>query len=285
MAELRGKRIAIYARYRSQMQREASIEDQVRRCSEHIRGLGGEVAAELIFTDFATSGASLARPGFENLMRHVELKPSKVDVFVTEDMSRISSELADAADVFRRLRYHAVPLLGVANGIDTSGRDGTLTFTFKSLISDMYLDELRDKTLRGLEGRALRGFSTGGLPIGYRSVEEKDARGTVIGHRILVDDERATIVRSIFALYLQGRSFSAIARHLNSEHIEPARRGRYKHKGWVSDSVRAILHNASHIGEWSFKKRAWQKMPGTNVRRSRPRKEEEIIRLHRADAP
>ena len=28
------------------------------------------------------------------------------------------------------------------------------------LVADMYLDDLRDKTLRGLEGRALAGFAT-----------------------------------------------------------------------------------------------------------------------------
>jgi site-specific DNA recombinase len=39
-----------------------------------------------------------------------------------------------------------------------------LEFGLKSLVSSIYLDDLRDKTLRGLEGRALAGFATGGVP-------------------------------------------------------------------------------------------------------------------------
>jgi len=45
-----------------------------------------------------------------------------------------------------------------------------LSFTVKSLVADMYLDDLRDKTLRGLEGRALAGFATGNVAYGYHTV-------------------------------------------------------------------------------------------------------------------
>jgi DNA invertase Pin-like site-specific DNA recombinase len=75
-------------------------------------------------------------------------------------------------------------LVGVADGVDTSGKEAKVTFTVKSLLSDMYLDELSDKTRRGLEGRALAGFSTGGRPLGYRSVPQPDE------HRRLVASNR-----------------------------------------------------------------------------------------------
>ena len=75
---LAGKRTAVYARYSSTLQRESSIEDQVRRCSEFVARHGGIVDPELIFTDFATSGASLARPSFERMMQRLGEKPCPI---------------------------------------------------------------------------------------------------------------------------------------------------------------------------------------------------------------
>ena len=55
--------VAIYARYSSDKQSEASIEDQVRRCREHIERSGGDPDRALVFSDYGISGASLQRPG------------------------------------------------------------------------------------------------------------------------------------------------------------------------------------------------------------------------------
>lgn len=73
---------------------------------------------------------------------------------------------ADAASVFQRLQYLSVPLVGVGDGVDTGAKHGKLTFGLKALIGDLYLDDLRDRTKRGLVGRKLAGYSTGGLPLG-----------------------------------------------------------------------------------------------------------------------
>lgn len=279
---LNGQRVAIYARYSSDNQRDASIDDQVRRCRSFVEAHGGAFDPDLVFADHAVSGASLQRPAFEKLMALVEARPRGVDVIVTEDLSRITRDFADGAMVFRKLQYLGVPLHGVADGIDTSARGAKMSFTLKNLLADMYLDELIDKTLRGMEGRALRGLSTGGLPFGYRSRAESDAHGVVVGHVIEVDDEQAPIVRRIFAEYRDGRSLAGIAGMLNAEAVPPPRaHTRHRRKGWVDSTVRAMLHNEKYVGEWTFKKRQWRKVPGTNIRRPRLRPEAEVMRQQR----
>ena len=276
---LAGKRTAVYARYSSTLQRESSIEDQVRRCSEFVARHGGIVDPELIFTDFATSGASLARPSFERMMQRLGEKPCPIGAIVTEDISRISRDFVDAAIVFKRLQYLQVPLLGVGDGIDTSSKHAKLTYTIKSLVSDLYLDDLRDKTLRGLEGRALAGYSTGGLPYGYRSSQVGDPDGRVIGHRIELDPEAAPVVRRVFDLYLEGTSLAGIAKVLNGEKVAPPRaKSKHRRKGWIAITVRAFLHNELYIGKRTFKTKEWSKLPGTNVRRYKKRDPAEVIR-------
>jgi DNA invertase Pin-like site-specific DNA recombinase len=56
-------RVSIYARYSSDKQREASIEDQVRLCEERAAREGWRVVKR--YTDHAISGASLVRTGIQ----------------------------------------------------------------------------------------------------------------------------------------------------------------------------------------------------------------------------
>jgi len=277
--DLAGKKCAIYARFSSAMQRESSIEDQVRRCRDYAIQHGAVVLNEHVFVDMAISGASLARPGFERLMEEATQKHRPFDVILTEDLSRVSRDFADAGQVYKRLQYAGVPLIAVSDGIDTSAKAAKLTFSLKAIVADYYLEDLRDKTLRGLEGRARAGYSTGGLPIGYRSEPVADPAGQVIGHRVLIDDEGAAIVRRIFSMYLDGYSHEAIAIAFNKEGVPPPRaHTRHRRKGWVASTIRAILHNRAYIGEWTYKRREWLKVPETNRRMYRDRPEHEVIR-------
>jgi site-specific DNA recombinase len=112
MAEaLRGKRVAIYARFSSDKQSDTSIADQVRRCQQFVEREGGTVDPSCVFTDYATSGASLARAGFEAMMALTSATPPAIDVIVAEDLSRITRDLADGALLFKRLQYLGVKLL------------------------------------------------------------------------------------------------------------------------------------------------------------------------------
>ena len=280
--KLKAGRIAIYARFSSDSQREASIDDQVRRCREFIAQGGGDPGLAVIFADHAISGSSMDRPRFEQMMKGVD--DGSIDVIVTEDLSRISRDFGDSATIFKKLVYKNVPLLGVADGIDTSSKHAKLSFTVKSLVADLYIDDLRDKTLRGLEGRALAGFATGGPPYGYHTVPETDQFGRSVGSRIVIHAGEAEIVRRIFREYRDGGSLTTVARRLNREGIPSPRAGtRHKRMGWGSSTIRAILRNERYTGIWRFKEKQWVKVPGTNKRLPRNRDHSEVITTERPD--
>lgn len=276
--ELQGRRVAIYARFSSDTQSESSIEDQVRRCREFVLANGGAVTPELTFSDRAASGAGTDRVGYERLMRLVTAKPPGIDVLVIEDLSRLSRAAADLFTLQRLLEYLEIRLIGVADGIDTFARHSTLTFGLKSLVSTIYLSDLRDKTIRGLEGRALAGFATGGVAFGYCLSKEVGPDGKSGGSRIEIVEERAAVVRRIFSLYLEGRSLTAIARLLNEQGVSPPRvHAKNRRTGWKDSTIRAILHNESYIGRWRYRASQWRKVPGTNRRVPTRRGEHQAI--------
>lgn len=271
-------RVAVYARFSSDRQSDASIEDQVARCRRWIESRGGRVVDELVFADVAISGASLERPGIEALLRAVAEK--RVDLVVTEDLSRISRRAADSHEVLDQIAYAGAGLVGIADGVNTAERGGQLLAGIRTAIAADYLRDLGDKTLRGMEGRARAGLATGGgLPYGYRS--RPRAQG---GVEIEVDPDRASIVRDIFAAYVAGKSQAAIATALNAEGVPPPRaHARRRRPGWMASAVRAILCNERYTGRWSFGTRRWVKVPGTNARIPQRRDAGDVIRIERPD--
>lgn len=86
-------RAAIYARYSSDLSRDASIEDQVRLCRQHAERLGWAVAE--VFEDRAISGASAIRPGYQAILAAVA--DGGVDIVLAEALDRLSRDQEDLA--------------------------------------------------------------------------------------------------------------------------------------------------------------------------------------------
>ena len=278
---LAARKICIYARFSSELQNPRSIDDQVSRCLEFSERRGGRVKQDAVFHDAAISAASLDRPGFNRMMELV--RKGQFDTIVYEDLSRLTRDIADAAMLLRELNHRGVWLLGVSDGTDSRDKNGTLNVMFRAFQAQTYLWDLSDKTLRGLEGRARAGLSTGGLPFGYDSQPMLDSSGRSAGSRIVINEAQAAIVQRIYEMYRNGNSPASIAGQLNAEHIETPRKSRNRQPGWFALTIRFILRNESYIGLWSFKKRQWAKDPGTNNRRYTKRDDSEVMRSARPD--
>ena len=280
-SELQGLNIAIYARFSSEGQRDASIEDQIRNCREYIEARGGIVRDELLFVDRAVSGTGFDRPGFARLVELTSGRNRRVDAIVAEHTDRLGRDAAELHLLFRNLEHERVRLITLS-GIDTATANAHLLFTFESAFATAYIRELRTKTMRGLEGRFLAGFATGAPPYGFMTRPEVDAAGKPLGSRPIIDPVTSKVVVLIFTLYLGGYSLAGIAKKLNADNLPPPRvNARRRRRGWKDTSVRAILHNQTYAGRWTFKEKEWRKIPGTNTRRYEARPPAEVLSQNR----
>ena len=144
-------------------------------------------------------------------------------------------------------------------------------------MNSQYVRELAKKSHRGMEGRALRGFHTGGRCFGYDSVSAQEGGLK----RLVINPQEAAVVTRIFEMSAGGTSLKNIARTLNAEAIASPRPRIGRRGGWCQTAIRAMLKRELYKGEVVWNKTRFVKAPGTNKRRSKPRPESEWIRkLH-----
>lgn len=255
-------RVAAYARYSSDQQSASSLEDQLRNCRAYCARHDWPAPEE--FTDAAISGSRGDRPAYLRLTAAA----ARFDVVLVDDLSRLSRDSAEVAMAVRRLKFAGVRLVGVSDGVDTARKSHKADVGLRGLMSELYLDDLAEKTHRGLTGRALAGNSAGGLPYGYRV--------TTVGQRA-IDEEQAAVVRRVYAEYLAGSSARAIAAGLNADGIRAARGNTWCMTAIYGDSKRGIgmLVNPIYAGRQIWNRSHWEKHPdtGRRIRKERPESE------------
>jgi len=252
------------------MQNPLSPDDQLRKCREFATREGWDVLDSQIYSDEALSGVGADRPGLIRMMEAAVAMPRAFDVVLVDDSSRLSRSLSDAMRIFERLNFAGVRVIAVSQGIDSQNEQADVLVTVHGLMDSMYVKELAKKTHRGMEGKLLRGFHTGGSCFGYEAVH---ADG---GKQLQVNDVEATVVRRIFEMSAGGAALKTIAKTLNAERIPSPRAGSGRSTGgWCPTGIREMLYNQRYVGRVVWNRSKFVKVPGTNRRVARQRPESE----------
>ena len=264
-------RVALYARYSSDNQRDASIEDQFRICREQAKREGWQVVGA--YKDAGISGSSMIlRPGIQALLQ--DAQAGQFDIVLAEALDRVSRDQADIATLFKHLKFAGVPIVTLAEG-----EISELHVGLKGTMNALFLKDLAAKTHRGLRGRVEDGKSGGGLCYGYRVVKKLDARGEQIRGDREIDAHQADVIRRIFRDFAAGVGPRAIAKALNDQGIAGP-----EGKLWNDTTIRGhvkrgtgIINNELYIGRLVWNRQRYVKDPSTGKRVSRLNLESEWI--------
>ncbi len=273
--------VAIYARYSTDRQDARSIDDQIRRCRVHAATHGFHVVTE--FKDAAISGAHTERADMQRLLAEArEPSGSPFRVVLVDDLSRLSRDLGNTWQiVFHDLASADVKVVDVTTGMSSDGAGARLTFGAMALVNDTFLQLVRAETHRGLEGRALGGFWTGGRCYGYATVTEENPPD--LEHprkRSVIDPVQAALVVRVFRLFADGTALKKIAAKLNEEGLAAPNdggRGNKNGHGWGHTTIRAMLCNERYLGRFVWNQAKWVRVPGRKNRRRVKRPESEWI--------
>ena len=292
------KNVAIYTRFSSDHQSESSISDQVRICQQRIdRENRPDARWSFVqsYEDKAISGTKSNRPGYQAMLRDAEQK--RFDVLLVESLDRLTRDDEEQARSRKRFEFWGIRVIGVSDGYDSSHKGHKVQASVRGLINSIYLDDLRDKTHRGQEGKVRAGFSAGGKAYGYRRVPiehptEKDSYGRpkIEAVRWEPDEEQAPIVRWIYEKYAGGWSPKRIAFELNERRVPPPSVGWKRKTGrppsWSPTAIygnpkdgTGILANPIYDGRLRWNRSKWERNPDTQRRVRRLRNTEEWVEV------
>lgn len=260
---------AFYGRFSTDRQRETSITDQLRVCATRAAALGALI--EIQHADEGVSGSIpvAARTGGKALL--LDAFAGRFDLLVLEGLDRLSRDSVEQEQIIRRLEHRGIRIVGVSDGYDSESSARKLHRGMRGIINEVYLDDLREKTHRGLAGQVSRGMHGGGLSYGYRSVAVDG------GHQLEINEEQGGWVRWIFQHYADGWSCQRIAHELNRLQV-PSLRG----NTWAGSAIygnplklSGVLNNELYIGRYIWNRSKWVKDPdtGKRTRMERPRDE------------
>ncbi len=228
-------KVAAYARFSSDNQREESIDAQMRAIREYCDKNGYTVVKE--YVDMAMSATTDNRPQFQQMVRDSGLKG--FSAVVVHKLDRFARNRYDSAIYSKKLEDNGVILISVLERLD----DSPESIILKSVIegyNEYYSKNLARESKKGLKENALKGIHNGGTPpLGYDVTDGK----------YVINEAEAETVRKIFNSYAEGFTYSEIINQLNRMGIKTKRGSTFG-----KNSIYEMFSNEKYIGRYVYGK-------------------------------
>ena len=199
-------RCAIYTRKSSEegLAQEFNSLDAQRESAEAFilsqRHAGWTAIAEH-YDDGGYTGANLERPGLQRLQSDIEA--GRIDCVVVYKVDRLSRSLLDFSRLMGIFEKRDVNLVSVTQPFNTTTSMGRLTLNVLLSFAQFEREIIAERTRDKMAGSRIKGKWVGGTPVlGYDV-----APG---GGKLVINEEEASQVRTIFALYLEHRAVSPV---------------------------------------------------------------------------
>ena len=229
-----------------------SVKNQKILLTEYVKNLGEEYELIDIYIDQGYTGTNFNRPEFTRMISDIE--QDKINMVVTKDLSRLGRDYIGTGEYIenwfpeKNIRYVSVND-GIDTFLDNNGNNDIAPF--KSILNDMYSKDLSKKIRTALHTMQKQGKWVGGkTPLGY--VQDKEDK-----NHLVVCEEEADIVRTIFDMSKAGNQIGVIRNYLNDNKIPTVSSLRYnKVTFWSNKTIKNILSHEIYTGVTMQNKRS-----------------------------
>lgn len=222
------KTAVAYLRYSSDSQTEQSIEGQLRVCQDYAER--NDIIIVDTYIDRAMTGTNDNRRDFQRMLR--DSAKRAWDYVLVYKLDRFSRNKYEMAMHKKTLRDNGVKILSAMENIPDTP-EGIILESLLEGMAEYYSAELSQKVRRGMNESRQKGYFTGGyLPYGYKVVDKK----------VLIDEEKAEVVRYVYEQYASGVIVTDIIFELTARGI--MNRG----KPFARNTVHFMLKNEKYGG-------------------------------------
>lgn len=205
------------------------------------------------YIDDGYSGTNFNRQAFKSMIYDIENK--KINTIITKDLSRLGRDyLKVGYYIDKYFKDKDIRYISLSDNIDTQISDDDF-LPFKNIINEMYAKDISKKIRFTINNQMKTGKSIKtAVPLyGYKYDQNSNR---------IPDSNTSSVVKLIFELFLNGNSYSSIARILKEKKIltpkyynyETYKYGSNKIENneecysWNRDTIRKLLLNDEYLG-------------------------------------
>jgi site-specific DNA recombinase len=201
------------------------------------------------YDDGGFTGGNLERPALRRLLADIDA--GKIDLVVCYKVDRLSRSLLDFAKMMAAFERHGVSFVSVTQQFNTATSMGRLVLNVLLSFAQFEREIIAERTRDKVAATRRKGKWAGGTPLpGY----DLDLRGG----RLLVNDEEASRVRAIFALYLEHQALLPVVQELERRGWGgkrwQTRKGRTRGgRPFAKTALYRLLTNVAYSGKVRYK--------------------------------
>jgi site-specific DNA recombinase len=235
-------RVALYARVSTPNQtRTQTIEQQLERLQAHVEASGWQLQDKHIFRDDGQSGASLNRPGLDQLRDG--LRAGEIDRVLVTEPDRLARNYVHQMILLEELALYGCQIEFLDRPLSEDPQD-KLLLQIRSAVAEYERELITDRMRRGRQAKYKAGVLLPWTrpPYGYRLGLENPRDPS----QVRIEEAEAAVIKEIFALYVwEGFSLCRLAKQLQQQGI-PTPSGK---QIWSLSTLRAFLRQPAYTGK------------------------------------
>lgn len=206
-----------------------------------------------IYADEGISGKNIQdRPDVKKLIN--DIKNKKVDVVVLYKFDRLTRDMSDTESIIKLIQECGIEVYTISGGtVDVSTATGRFLIRMTGAVAQLEREQTVERVKVAFIQKVKEGKSlcSSTPSYGYDRPKHQEIQ--------TINKAEAIIVKRIYKMYIDGKTFTEIAKLLNAEGIPTKKKGkvqkrRYKdelytiNSVWQPKTIRLILSNVTYIG-------------------------------------